>query len=253
MGSTKMSTDIGNDSIVTNIVKGNYRTAEVFQKHGIGFCCGGNWSLEAACLMKGLSVNELIEELKQATRTIEISPATPFHEWSVDFLTDFIVNIHHHYLKHTIPQFWPVLNGFVDEHLKKDARLYHVQSSFRKLQKDILPHLMEEEQDIFPYIRRLAHAYEDREPYAELLVKTMRRPIAKMMGSEHETVKDILDGFRQHTDNYTPPEKHCTSHRVVFSKLKELDHDLTQHMYLENQILFPKAIAMEKELLERKG
>jgi regulator of cell morphogenesis and NO signaling len=243
----------GKESIVRDIVASDYRTASVFQKYDIEFCCGGKWPLETVCMMKGIEFEYLLEELHKVTRPIMLPASIPFEQWDVDFLIDYITNIHHHYLRTTLPEFWPILNRFVDEHLKKDERLYVVQSCFRKLQKETLPHLLEEEQDIFPYIRQLAHAYHDNEPYAELLVKTLRRPIVKMMGTEHDTIRNILFDFRKNTDNYTAPEKACTSHRVVFSKLKELDHDLAQHMYLENQVLFPRAIAMEQELLQRKS
>jgi regulator of cell morphogenesis and NO signaling len=241
----------GKGSLVRDIVTSDYRTADIFKKYGIEFCCGGNWPLETACVMKGLEPDQLLDELNRVTRQLYLPSSLPFEQWNVDFLIDYITNIHHHYLRTTLPEFWPVLNHFTNEHLKKDNRLYLVQSSYRKLHKEILPHLLEEEQDVFPYLRQLAHAYHGNEPYAELLVKTLRKPIAKMMGTEHDTVKSILLGFRKNTDNYTPPEKSCTSHRVVFSKLKELDHDLAQHMYLENQVLFPKALEMERELLQR--
>jgi regulator of cell morphogenesis and NO signaling len=243
----------GKESFVRDIVASDYRTAEVFQKYDIEFCCGGKWPLETVCMMKGIEPEQLLQELSNVTRQLHLPSSLPFDQWNVDFLIDYIINIHHHYLRKTLPELWPVLNKFVDEHLKKDNRLDIVQNSYRKLQKEILPHLLEEEQDMFPYIRQLAHAYHDNEPYAGLLVKTLRRPIVKMMGTEHENVRNILLEFRNNTDNYTPPEKSCTSHRVVFSKLKELDHDLAQHMYLENQVLFPKALAMETELLQRKA
>ena len=237
---------------LNNGIKKESLVREIVNQYGIEFCCGAKWSLETICMMKGIDFDELREKLEQAGRNIHLSGFTSFNDWDVDFLIDYIINIHHNYLRKMIPGLWPVLNKFVDEHLKKDEKLFIVQSNFRKLQKDMLPHLLEEENDVFPYIRQLAHAYKDKDPYAVLLVKTMRRPIAAMMGNEHETVKDILGALREHTNNYTPPEKACTSHRVVFSKLKELDDDLSHHMYLENKVLFPKALTMEQELLNGK-
>lgn len=247
----QMRIEIKKESLVRDIVTEDYRTADVFQKYGIEFCCGGKWPLETVCLMKGIQLDDIRQELETATRFIQIPASTAFHSWSIDFLTDYIINIHHSYLHRTLPAVWPMLTKFVEEHLKKDPRLYELQSVFRKLQKDVLPHLKEEEEIVFPYIRQLAHAYEDNDPYASLLVKTLRKPIAKMMDTEHEMTTDMLQQFRELTDNYAPPEKACTSHRVILFKLKELDHDLTQHMYLENDVLFPRALSMEQELLQR--
>lgn len=243
---------IQKDSLVTDIVKSDYRTAEVFQKYGIEFCCGGKWPLETVCLMKGIDLEELKTELHKATRPLHLPGPIPFEQWSVDFLADYIVNIHHHYLRQTLPSFLPVLNHFVEEHVKKYPELRLVQVNYRKLYKEIIPHLEEEETTIFPYVRQLAHAYEDKDSYGALLVRTLRKPINAMMGGEHAMVENILGTFREHTSNYTPPEKACTSHRVVFSKLKELDNDLAQHVWLENNVLFPKALAMEDELLRGK-
>ena len=242
---------IKKESSVGRIVLNDYRTASVFQKYGIGYCCGSNWPLETVCIMKGIVPEQLIEELQKATRHLHVPASLPFDQWSLDFLTDYIVNIHHQYLKQVLPELESLLVHFVDEHLKKYPELAEVLFNYRKLQKDILPHLLEEENTFFPYIRQVAHAYESNDSYAGLLVKTLRKPIDKMMGNEHEMVSGVLYKFRELTNNYTVPQKACTSHRVVFSKLRELDNDLSQHIFLENEILFPKALSMEKDLLKR--
>jgi regulator of cell morphogenesis and NO signaling len=241
---------ISKDAFVKDIVDGDYRTAEVFRRYGIEYCCGGRWPLDTACLAKGLSPELLVAELNKAVRPIQVSPFTPFHEWNIDFLIDYIINIHHYYLRKTLPQLGLAIERFVEEHIKKDPRLGQLQRLYHQLQTDMIPHLQKEEEDVFPYVRQLAHAYEDKDPYAELLVKTLRKPIAKMIGDEQQMIIDTLRKFRELTDQYTPPEKSCTSHRVVFASLRELDNELAQHIYLENQVLFPRTLAMEKELLQ---
>lgn len=245
--------DIQPGASASDIVSKDHRAADVFRKYGIDYCCGGKWPLETACLSKGISLEQLQEELQIATRTLQLPGFLPFAQWPVDFLIDFIVRVHHYYLEQTLPALWPILNEFVNEHVKKYPGLYELQTNFRKLQKDVLPHLREEEEAVFPYIRQLAHAYEEKNPYGVLLVKTLRKPIEKLMIADHDEIPAILENFRRVTNNYTLPEKACASHRVVFSKLRELDNDLSQHVHLENEILFPKALAMEKELLQRAG
>ncbi len=239
------------DSIVRDIVAKDYRTSGVFQKYGIEYCCGANWSLETICLMKGIDPEELRDELRKVTRPLQLTSFLPFEQWSIDFLCDYIVNIHHYYLKDTLPKLWPLLDNFVTEHLKRYPGLFQLQESFVKFQTEICPHLLEKEEIVFPYLRQLAHAYEGDESYAGLLVKTLRKPIDKMVENEHELVSQTLYQFRKTTNNYTIPEKACTSHNVIFLKLKELDNDLAQHMHLEHRVLFPKALALEAELLLR--
>jgi regulator of cell morphogenesis and NO signaling len=113
----------------------------------------------------------------------------------------------------------------------------------------MIPHLQQEEEIIFPYIRQLTHAFQSSESYASLLVRTMRKPIEGLMNHEHKLVGGALHKMRALTGDYTPPVNACTNHKVIFSMLKELDNDLAQHIHLENNILFPRAIEMEKILL----
>ena len=241
--------EITGESTVRDIVKRNYRTADVFHRYGIEYCCGAKWPLSTVCMMKGIEEKNLLEELRQMSRNIQLSPALPFHQWSIDFLADYIVNVHHSFLKLNLPPLESLLEHFTNEHEKKFPYFLTIQAQFRQLQKDAMPHLKHEEEVIFPYIKQVAHAYQDKDSLAGLLVKTLRKPVARLLDQEHELFSVTLLKFRELTDNYTPPEKACSSHQVVLSKLKELDADLAQHIFLETGILFPRIIAMEKELL----
>src|SRR5690606_20812853 len=119
-----------------------------------------------------------------------------------------------------------------------------------KLCMEIIPHLDEEEKVIFPYIRQLAHAFDDREPYAVLLVRTLRKSLDKTILHEQENIAKYLIEFRRLTNDYNPPRDACLTHRVALAKLKELDQDLNQHLYLENDILFPRALSIEQQLIQ---
>jgi regulator of cell morphogenesis and NO signaling len=241
---------IDKKSLVNDIVANDYRTADVFHKYDIEFCCGGKWPLETVCMMKGLDVQTVTKELEDAIWTVQLPNTTDYEEWSVDFLADYIINIHHHYLKNVLPGIKNRLRHFVEEHEKKYPQLTDLEKYFLQLYKETFPHLQHEEEIIFPYIRQIAHAWHSREPYAGLLVRTLRKPVEEIMAKEHKRVSDLITKMRELSNNYTPPEKACISHQVVFHKLKELDNDLIQHIHLETDILFPKAIAMEKELLQ---
>lgn len=234
---------------VTEIVTSDYRTADVFRKYNIDFCCGGKWPLNIACEMNGVSLDTVRKELEASIRTIHISNSLPFENWTIDFLTDFIINVHHKYLSTALPDTKGYLEKFAAGHRKKFGYLDELEKQYNSLYKEMIPHLQQEEDIIFPYIRQIAHAYESKEPYAGLLVRTLRKPVEELMHHEHETVIKRLNKIRELTHHYTTPEKACASHRVTFGKLRELDCDLVQHLHLENNILFPRAVAMEKELL----
>jgi regulator of cell morphogenesis and NO signaling len=237
-------------AFVSDIVASDYRTAEIFKQYGIEYCCGAKWPLKTVCQLNGLDLNKVIQSLNEVSRTIVLPNFLPFDKWDIDFLTDYIVHIHHYYLKKELPHIAVLLHHFIKGHSTKYPELNILGNQFDKFMEDALQYIKEEEEIIFPYVRQVSHGYTDRDPYAKLLVKTLRKPINKIMDFGERILIDIIPLFRNCTQNYTPPVNACVSHRVVFAKLKELDNDLVHHIYLENRILFPRTIAMEKEISE---
>lgn len=128
--------------------------------------------------------------------------------------------------------------------------MQEVYALFVQLEKEILPHIRYEEETIFPYICQIAHAYENHDSYAKLLVKTLRKPLDAIMKHEDDLLMALVLKIRLLTNNYSAPENACVSHTLALSRLKELDNDLIQHIYLEKEILFPRALAIESELLK---
>lgn len=240
---------INRKSLVADIVALDYRTSDVFRKQGIGYCCGGKWPLESACEMKGINVDMLQAELEAATRTIQISNQLDFADWEIDFLIDYIINIHHQYLKKSLPETQQLLGELKREHVQKFPYLSQLENKFDFLVNQLLSTMQREEEVIFPYIRHIAHAHNHKEPYAALLIRTLRKPVEETMYKGHENLTINILSIREMTNKYSLPENVCISHKVVISKLKELDNDLMQHLYLEQSILFPWAIKIEKEVL----
>jgi regulator of cell morphogenesis and NO signaling len=243
---------ISESSFVSDIVKQDYRTADVFRKYDIEYCCGAKWSLDVVCMMKGIDVNTVKKDLEKATRNIHVSNNLRFDEWPIVFLADYIVNVHHSYMKSTMPEIKIMLKNFIEEHAKKYPELVGVEVAFNQLYKEVFPHMKQEEEVLFPYIKQIYNAFTTKESYASLLVRTLRKPVEDVMSKDHESAIKHLHKFRTLTNDYTPPANACVSHKVCFAKLRELDNDLSQHIHLENNILFPKAIAIEKELLKLK-
>lgn len=203
------------------------------------------------CESKNLDFVQIVKELENAMRTVYIPNTIQFENWDIDFLIDYIINIHHAYLKRDMPETGLQLERFAADHRKKFPELMELVQVFNDLTTEMLPHLQHEEAIIFPYIRQITHAYDNKESYAGLLVRTLRKPVENVMQHEHESVHKTLGQMRQLTNQYNPPQHACTNHKVTFLKLLEIDNDLVQHMYLENDILFPRAIEMEKKLLHQ--
>ena len=241
--------EISRKSLVSDIVAQDYRTAEVFRKHGIGYCCGGKWPMEMACEMNAVDADRLHAELEAATRTIHVSTQLDFADWDIDFLINYLINIHHRYLKKSLPETQQLLKEFAQEHTKKVPYLEELEKQFDLLIQQLLSSMEREEEVLFPYIRQIAHAHRHKESYAALLVRTLRKPVEETMFKGHEIVTNIILSIRKLTNQYTTPENVCISHKVVIAKLRELDNDLMQHLYLEQSVLFPRATAIEKELL----
>jgi regulator of cell morphogenesis and NO signaling len=242
--------DIRDDSFVTDIVVQDYRTARVFRKYAIDFCCGGKLPLAKVCEIRGLNTASIKKELIDAMRTIQVPSSTSFNEWTIDFLVDYIINVHHAYLTINFPEITDVVERFSESHKSKFPFLAELVPTLHELRDTLLPLMEHEEKIIFPYIRQIAHAYENHEPYAALLVRTLRKPVENMV--KPDVVRKYLHILRDLTNNYKPVSNACISHKVAFSMLNELDNDLVQHIHLESNILLPKAIAMEKEMLSIK-
>lgn len=239
-------------SFVTDIVTHDYRTADIFRKYNIDFCCGGKWPLEAVCLSKELNTVNLVKELQNIVMQTASNAAIDFDSWDLDFLADYIINVHHRYLNKALQEIKEQTTKFLDGHRKKFPELEEIELIIRRFLKEIPPHMKQEEEIFFPYIKQIYYANKNRESYARLLIRTLRKPLEEIMMKEHEATGANLNRLRTITNNYTPPENACLSHKVTFSKLKELDNDLVQHIHLESNILFPKAIAIEQELLKEK-
>ncbi|OPZ17070.1 MAG: Iron-sulfur cluster repair protein YtfE [Bacteroidetes bacterium ADurb.BinA245] len=237
---------------ISEIVNKDYRTADVFKKHGIEYCCGGSLPFFEACSLKGIDEKLISHELEIAMADTNTSNTINFSLWDTDFLIDYIVMVHHQYLKTALPQVKYYVDEFVANHQNKFSYLPELKETIDQLAKTFAPHMQQEEEVIFPYIRQLHHAFSSKEPYVRLLVRTMRKPIDVIMESEHHSTSQTLLRLSELTGDYTPPPNACTSHKVTFAKLNEVANDLSRHVYLEMDILFPRAIAMEKELLHEK-
>lgn len=231
---------------VAEIVTENIKTADVFKKNGIDFCCGGHVSVQEICAKKGVDYSKIKEEILNVGKT----PSTghDFNSWDIDFLADYIVNTHHKYVTEA--------NQLIIEYSDKVAKVHghhytetvEINHLFHELANELNAHMKKEENILFPFIRAIGKAKKEGTPLSPPPFGTIQNPI-NMMEMEHTGAGDILRKIAELSNNYTPPADACNTYRALYHSLEEYQNDLFQHIHLENNILFPKAIKFEQELL----
>jgi regulator of cell morphogenesis and NO signaling len=237
--------EVINGETVGQIAAKDIRKAEVFKKYGIDFCCGGKKSLKQACDEKGLDVAVVESALENANQAAKVSEN--YDRWSPDFLADYIYNKHHQYYYDEAPVIVDLLTKVVGHHGEKYPQLQEAYRLFVTLAQELNAHFAKEEKVLFPFIKALVRAKQTGNVEQLNNQFSLSEPV-QMMESDHEAAGEILAGLNEATDNYTAPEGACNSFQFLYKKLKELEEDLHQHIHLENNILFPKALALEKEL-----
>lgn len=171
-----------------------------------------------------------------------------YNNWNCDYLTDYIVQTHHEYVKNAILQIKSLASEVVDSYGETHSELAIIQSLFKQISNEMLLHLKKEELVLFPYIKKLNQAKSDQKHVDRPGFGSVKVP-ARVMETEHETAGIIMQRLSKLSSNYTPPDDASHTFRVLYEKLKEFDDDLHVHVHLENDILHPKAIALEKLIL----
>ncbi|MCO4293941.1 iron-sulfur cluster repair di-iron protein [Solitalea sp. MAHUQ-68] len=235
-----------NDSTVGELVAKDFRKAEVFKKFGIDFCCGGKKSVKQVCSEKGVNYDELQTALN-ATESIG-TKAENYDQWSVEFLVDYIVNKHHTYVKDSLPVMLEFAQKVARVHGANHPENIEIAENVHALAAELNMHLMKEERVLFPYIQQLGKLKRENKQAGTPTFGTVKNPV-NMMEMEHDSAGELMQAISKLSNNYTPPADACTTYRVLYAKLKEFEDDLHNHIHLENNILFPKAIELEAELM----
>ena len=235
-----------NDETLGQIAAKDLRKAQVFKKYGLDFCCGGKKTVKEACAEKGLDVTKVEQELQQADR-MPASRPLPYNDWSLDFLADYIVNTHHSYVKKNLPDIRAYADKVMRVHGSRHPELLRVNQLVQEVYNELMAHLVKEEQVLFPYVKELVAAEGRAATKHAAHFGTVQNPI-NMMEMEHEVVGKNLAEIREITNNFTLPEDACASYSLLYRMLNEFEEDLHLHVHLENNILFPQAIQMEKQI-----
>ncbi len=190
---------------------------------------------------------QIEKELKAIGETPAAS-SQDYNIWELGFLAEYILNTHHKYVVAAIPVITEYTQKVARVHGERHPEAIEIAGNFQKAANELIGHMVKEENVLFPYIKKLAEAKKNGTVMEGSLFGTIQNPI-NMMEMEHEQVGNILEHIKNLTDSYTPPDDACTTFRLSYAKLKEFEDDLHQQIHLENNIFFPKAAALEKELL----
>lgn len=217
------------------------QATRVFEKLGIDYCCGGTKTLEQACAAANLPIDRVLESL--ATNAAS-APARDFSYGALGELIRHIVTTHHNYVKSEAPRLLALTAKVCSVHGNNHPELLEVQDVFHALADELSSHLMKEENILFPYIQRMEETVAAGHRSAPPPFGTVANPI-QMMIMEHDSAGENTRELRRLTNDYTPPADACISYQTLYKAMADFEADLHQHIHLENNILFPRAIAVE--------
>ncbi|MEN2402877.1 iron-sulfur cluster repair di-iron protein [Flavobacterium sp. MC2016-06] len=223
----------------------DFRTAAVFKKYDIDFCCKGNRTIEEVCDRQNVDSEVLIEKINEVLQ-LENTNTIDFNSWPLDLLVDYIEKTHHRYVEEKTIVLVQFLDKLCRVHGANHQELFKINELFTDCAGELAQHMKKEELILFPFIKRMANAKDAAEVLSQPSFGTVANPIA-MMKDEHTAEGDRFRQIAALTNNYTAPDDGCTTYKVTFAMLKEFEEDLHKHIHLENNILFPKAEILEKE------
>jgi regulator of cell morphogenesis and NO signaling len=245
-----MAVQLDEKTTVRDLVGRYPQTRPVFEKHGIDYCCGGGKSLADATRQCGQELSKLIEALQDALDRPTHKSETPERNWyaaPLGELIGHIVDEHHAYMKAALPRLRSLISTVQKAHAAQHGdMLRRVQAIFNDLDEDIGSHLMKEEQVLFPFITTAEARAQQGLPMLSGPCGSVCHPI-QQMEHEHESAGRALASLREVTYDYALPSDACPTFRAMYEELQRMEADLHQHIHLENNILFPRAIALEKE------
>lgn len=231
------------EKTIGEFVAEDFRAAQVFRKYKIDFCCKGNRTVDEACENKKYQAEDIYKELANVSNLQ--SGEIDFNSWPLDLLTDYIEKTHHRYVEDNSPVLVQYLNKLCKVHGERHPELFEITELFTGSAHDLAEHLQKEETVLFPFIRKMVVAKQKGETIETPHFGTVESPVT-MMKDEHTVEGDRFVKIAELTNNYQIPADGCGTYQVAFKMLEDFENDLHKHIHLENNILFPKAIELEK-------
>lgn len=226
---------------LARIVTENHKTAAVFEKYKLDFCCKGKRTLQDACRENKVNPAEVLLELEKTSGTgndgLSDPSQLPLHE-----LADQIVRTHHSYVRHELPLIYGYLDKVSSKHGERHPELYKIFELFTAVKEEMEMHMMKEEKVLFPRISEVERLVNENKTLH--INSTFIGAPVTMMEQEHDHAGSLLAEIRELTNNYVPPADACTTYKLSFASLQAFELDLHRHVHLENNILFPKALGL---------
>jgi regulator of cell morphogenesis and NO signaling len=232
---------------VKDITLADPSARHVLEDARVDYCCGGGKSLQEACVHAGVDAQEILKQLRENSQHVDPSEAN----WTASPLSDLtahIKNHHHQYVREAILRINPLLEKVKAKHGEQHPELAEIETSFHAVGREMILHMQKEEKILFPFIEALDRAANGIGTLEPPFFQTIRNPIHAMM-KEHDAAGDLVKQIREASTEYAAPEVACTSYKALFQELREFERDLQQHVHLENNILFPRAVELEAAVL----
>lgn len=229
-------TTISLDTNVADIVTAVPRSADIFRKNRIDFCCGGKISLTEAAAQRGIDAEGILSEILALTSEREGRSDAQPTSFGNKTLVSYIQEKYHDNLKAELPLLTPYITKLYRVHGEKYSYIPRLYEIFKAIQKELVEHTEDEDENVFPLVLEFLD-----NPTSEL--KTKVEPHLEELEQEHENVGNLLHELRAITNGFTPPEDACGTHRLVIARLEELERDTFDHVHLENNILFERVRA----------
>jgi regulator of cell morphogenesis and NO signaling len=217
----------------------------VFEALGIDYCCGGNRPLEQACAKENVSLNLVLSLLSSALVT---RPTGDDRHWMICPLTElsaYIVEHHHGYARRELPRLAALAAKVETRHGHMFPEVHQIRELVDAMTSEMLTHMVKEEQALFPRLKMVEAVGQSGPTRPPASCDALINPIRHMM-SDHDDTGQLLKTLRRLTRDYQPPENACLSFQALYGGLEALEKDLRHHIHLENNVLFPRALAFEQ-------
>ncbi len=232
---------------IGDIVASDYRTASVFKSYGIDFCCKGHRTLHEACSSEGVDIEEVISSLKDVQSKASVRKMEDWTSWPLDLLIDLIQKRHHSYVQKSITELRPLLDKVVKKHGEDHPELFEIEALFLEGVGELTVHMKKEELLLFPFILKMVAAERGDRSVPAPNFESLKSPVTLMM-EEHENEGERFRRISDLSHGFNPPRTACSSFMAAYALLHEFEEDLHLHIHIENNILFPRAVALEKNL-----
>jgi len=233
-----------NKSTIGEIVADDFRTAAVFTKYHIDFCCKGYRTIEEVCKKRDIEETVLIEYIRNA-KINTANQSFDYKTWPVDVIADYLTKTHHRYIEEKAPIILQYLTKLIGVHGEIHPELHEIHTIFSKSFLDLTVHMNREEMVVFTFIIKMKNAQTQGIDLDTPAFLSIENPIVTLK-EDHEMESGRFRKIAALTNNYTPPTESCNTYKVAFAMLEEFEKDLRKHIHLENNILFPKVIELEK-------